>query len=86
MPQAHRRPANFELIFRACSPVENESALCGWPFLWKMKSRGVYYAFLKDRADAFISGKCLLRKGKQRRGDKKVRELSGPWEKAEVTV
>jgi hypothetical protein len=60
VPQAHRSPANFELIFTVCSPVENESALCGWPFLRKMKTGRVYNAFLKDRAGAFISGKCLL--------------------------
>lgn len=56
--------------------MEIESALCGWPFLWKMKTGGVYYAFLKDRAGAFISGKCLHWKGKQRGGDEKEREPS----------
>lgn len=41
-----------------------------------MKTGRVFYAFLKDRAGAFISGKCLHWKGKQRGGDKKVREPS----------
>lgn len=56
--------------------MEIESVLCGWPFLRKMKTGRVYYDFLKDRAGAFISGKCLHWKGRQRGGDEKVREPS----------